>query len=141
MTEVRRADPAARRRAVLLVIVCALVGTVLIVGFEHYRTPLRDWLESESRDHRVTLVFFLAAALSAPLLAFAAYLWSLGSKVLWAREFPPPGSRVIRDTPVIAGKAAVLRGRALRALALGLGLASGILCLLLWQLAQALREV
>lgn len=89
----------------------------------------------------MTLVFFLAAALSAPLLAFAAYLWSLGSKVLWAREFPPPGSRVIRDTSVIAGKAAVLRGRALRALALGLGLASGILCLLLWQLAQALREV
>jgi hypothetical protein len=142
MTEVRRADPAARRRALLFVIVSALVGTVLIAGFEHYRTPLRDWLGSEPGDltHRATLVFFLAAAvLSAPLLAFAAYLWSLGAKVLRAREFPPPGSRVIRDTPVIEGQAAVRRGRALRALALGLGVASALLCLLLWQLARALR--
>lgn len=143
MTEIRKADPAARRQAVLLVIISTLVGTALIFGFEHYRTPLRDWLASEPRDvaHRLTLIFFLAAAvLSAPLFAFAAYLWSLGAKVLCSREFPPPGSRVIRDTPIIEGQAAVLRGRVLRALALGLGAASALLCLLLWQLARALRE-
>ena len=44
MTEVRRADPAARRLTVLLVIVGVLVATLLIVGFERYRTLLRDWL-------------------------------------------------------------------------------------------------
>ena len=46
MTEVRRPDPAARL-AVLLVIVGVLVATLLIVGFERYGTPLRDWLLSE----------------------------------------------------------------------------------------------
>ena len=57
-------------------------------------------------------MFFLSAVvLSAPLVAFAVYLWSLGAKVLRARQFPPPGYRVIRDTPVIGGQAAVLRGR------------------------------
>ena len=73
MTEVRRPDPAARRLAVLLVIVGVLVATLLIVGFERYGTPLRDWLLSEPGElgYRVRLVFFLSAAvLSAPLVAW-----------------------------------------------------------------------
>ena len=143
MTEVRRPDPAARRLAVLLVIVGVLVATLLIVGFERYGTPLRDWLLSEPGElgYRVRLVFFLSAAvLSAPLVAFAVYLWSLGAKVLRARQFPPPGSRVIRDTPVIGGQAAVLRGRGLKVLAVCLGVASVLLWLLLGRLAWVLSE-
>ena len=80
----------------LFIIFGALVGTVLIVGFERYRTPLRDWLFSEPEElaHRVKLVFLLSAVvLSAPLVGFAVYLWSLGAKVLCARQFPPPGYR------------------------------------------------
>jgi hypothetical protein len=143
MTEVRKADPAARRQAVVLVVFGALVGALLILGFERYRTPLHDWLLSDPRElgHRVKLVFLLAAALlSAPLAAFAAYLWSLGAKVIRAGEFPPPGYRVIRDTPVIAGRGAVLRGRSLKALALSLGVASVLLWMLLWWLARVFSE-
>jgi hypothetical protein len=134
MTDVQRADPAARQQTVRLVTLSALVGTVLIIGFERYRTPLRDWLvsEPEAMAHRVNLVFLLSAAvLSAPPLAFAIYLWSLGAKVLRARQFPPPGYRVIRDTPVIGGQAAVSRGRGFKVLALCLGVASALLWLLL----------
>jgi hypothetical protein len=40
MTEIRRADPATRRRAVVLVVVSALVGALLIGRFQHDRTPL-----------------------------------------------------------------------------------------------------
>jgi len=130
MTEVRRADPAARRQAVRFVILGALVGTVLIVGFERYRTPVHDWLLSKPEElaHRVKLVFLLSAVvLSAPLLTFAVYLWSLGANVLRARQFPPPGYRVMRDTPVIGGRAAVSRGRAFKLLALCLGIASVLL--------------
>jgi hypothetical protein len=39
MTDTRRADPAARRQAVLLVVVGAVVGTVLLVALERYRAP------------------------------------------------------------------------------------------------------
>jgi len=70
------------------------------------------------------------------LAEVAAYLWLLGRKVLSAREFPPPGQRVIRDTPVVTGEAAVARGNQLRVLALGFGIASGVLGLLLWRLAS-----
>jgi hypothetical protein len=40
VTEVQRADPAARRLAVVLVVAGALVGSLLIAGLERYRAPL-----------------------------------------------------------------------------------------------------
>ena len=96
-------------------------------------------LPPEELAHRVKLVFLLSAVvLSAPLLAFAVYLWSLGANVLRARQFPPPGYRVMRDTPVIGGRAAVSRGRAFKLLALCLGIASVLLWLLLWRFAWVL---
>lgn len=143
MTEVRKADTSARRQAVLLIIFGALVGALLIVAFERYRTPLRDWLLSKPGElgYRVRLVFFLSAiVLFTPLVAFAVYLWSLGVKVLRARQFPAPGYRVIRDTRVIGGQAAVLRGRGLKVLALCLGVVAALLCLSFVRLAWVLSE-
>jgi hypothetical protein len=143
MTEVRTADPALRRQAVLLVVLGTVIGALLILAFERYRTPLRDWLLSEPGEQvrRVRLVVSLTAVLlSAPLVTFAAYLWSFGAKVVRAGVFPPPGYRVIRDTPVIAGPAAVLRGRGLKALALCLGVSSALLWLLLWWLGRVFSE-
>ncbi|MGH7571407.1 MAG: hypothetical protein ACREMK_06140 [Gemmatimonadota bacterium] len=104
-----------------MVVLSALVGIALLVGFEHYRTSLREWFLAvpERSAYRVKLVFvFLAAVSSALLVALAFYLWSLGGKVLRAGQFPPPGYRVIRDTPIRGGQAAVLRGRGFRILAL-----------------------
>jgi len=143
MIEIRQADPAARRQAVLLVVLGVLAGALLFVGFERYRILLRDWILSEPGKlaHRVKLVFLMSVAvLSAPLVAFAVYLWSLGAKVLRAEQFPPPGYRVIRDTPVIGGQAAMSRGRALQMLALWLGAASALLCFLLWRLVRMILE-
>ena len=142
LTEIQRADPVARRQALLIVMLGALVGTLLIIGFEHYRGPLRDWLLPEPGEpaHRLKLVLLLTTViLSAPLAAFAAYLWSLGSEVLRTQQFPPPRSRVIRDTPVIGGRAAILRGRSLRALALCLGVASALLWWCLWRLDRVIH--
>lgn len=141
MTEIRRADPAVRRQLVLVLAVGACAGALLFVVFERYRIPLRDWILAEpgASARRAKLVFLLLAALLlAPLLAFSAYLWSFGGRVLRAREFPPPGLRVIRDTPVLTGERAVSRGRLLKVLALGFGLASVALGLLLWRLASLL---
>lgn len=141
MTEIRRADPTARRHAVWLLILAALVGSLFIAGFERYRTPLRDWLVSDPRaaTHRVRLALVLSAAiLTAPIVAFAVYFWRFGDTILRARQFPPPGHRVMRDTPVLDGPAAVRRGHAFKILALGLVVAFAVLWLLLWRLARTL---
>jgi hypothetical protein len=143
MTETLRADPAARRKALLLLVSGAFIGMILIAGFERYRAPLIDWLLSEPAElaKRVKWIMMMTAAvMSAPLVGFAVYLWSLGTKVLRAGEFPPPGHRVIRDTPVIHGDGAVLRGRRFQILAAGLLVASAFLWLLFWRLAGLLRE-
>ena len=141
MTEIRRADPAARRQAVWLLIVGMLVGGLLILAFERYGAPLREWVGSDPRDARQRIklaLVLLAVLLSVPVVAFAAYLWAFGAKVLRTQQFPPPGYRVIRDTPVVAAQAATMRGHAFRILALGLGAASLLLWLMLWRLARAL---
>jgi len=143
MIDFRRADPAFRRRIVIVLLAGMFVGALLIVGFEQYRTQLREWILSEpgALAQRANLVLLLLAVfLVAPPLGLAVYLWSLGERVLRTREFPPPGFRVIRDTPVITGEGAVSRGRMLEALALACGVASVALGFLLWRLASSLSS-
>jgi hypothetical protein len=138
MTELRRADPAARRQAVVFIVLGAFAGALLIFGFERYRIPFRDWVLSEPGKFalRVRLVFLFLGVFSAvPLVAFAIYLWSFAASVLRARQFPPPGYRVIRDTRIVFGQAATSRGRAFKMLALVLGVVAVLLCLHLWRLA------
>jgi hypothetical protein len=139
MTNIRRADPATRRQTLLFLLVGALVAALLIAAFERYRVPLREWVLAEPAPsaQRVMLVFLLCAALLlAPLLAFAVCRWSLGERVFRGREFSLPGLRVIRDTPIITGEAAISRGRQLRVLALGYGIASVALGLLFRRLRR-----
>jgi hypothetical protein len=141
MTEIRKADPVARRRALWQVVLGAAVGAALILGLERCRAPLRDWLLSEPAElpRRVRLVLFIAGSLvSVPLIALAMYLWAMGTRVIRAGEFPPPGYAVIRDTPVLVGTAAVSRGRSLKALALSLAAGAALWWLLLWWWVGAL---
>ena len=143
MTALRRADPTARRTVALLLVVGTCMGALLLVAFARYRIPLSDWMLADpgSSAQRVKMVFrVLVALLLAPLLALAAYLWSLGGKVVRAREFPPPGLRVIRDTPIVTGERAVSRGRLLKVLALGCGIASAALAVLLWRFGLLLSS-
>ena len=114
------ADPAARRRAVIILLVCAAVGSLLIVGFGRYRDAMVEWVVADPSDarRRVSLVFLVSAGLfAAPLLVFAGYLWSFGAKVMRTESFPPPGHRVVRDTPSLAGAEAIQRGRGAPAVA------------------------
>jgi hypothetical protein len=143
MSDSRRSDPTVRRQVAVFLVVVTCVGALLIMGFERYRIPLRDWVLADlgPSAHRLKLVLvLLTALLLAPLLAVAAYLWSLAGKVIRARAFPPPGLRLIRDTPVITGASAIARGRLLQVLALGGGIASVVLGLLLWRLASLLSD-
>jgi hypothetical protein len=141
--QIQKADPEARRRAVLTVIFGTAVGGLLISGFDHFGESFRAWLSSDPAQTagRARLAMYLSAlVLSAPVIAFAVYLWLLGKRVLRAQQFPPPGFRVIRDTPVIGGPAAVMRGQVIQVLALFLGLAAAVLWLFFWWLARTIGQ-
>lgn len=139
----RKADPAARRQAMLLLVFAAAVGGLLIAGFEHIREPIREWLASEPAEaaRRAQLAFHVAAfILCVPLVAFAIYLWLLGARVLRSQQFPPPGIRVIRDTPVVEGQDATTRGHVIQILAVCLGIGGALLWMFFWWLARTIGE-
>ena len=141
MTDIRRADPALRRNVVLALVCAAVAGSLLLAAFERYDAALRGWLLSEPGEfaQRVELVFvILAVALCAPLLVLAACLWSFGGKIVRAGAYPPPGMRVVRDTPVVTGARAAARGRWFKVFALGCGIAAAALGWLLWRLTSLL---
>lgn len=136
-TEIRKADPAARRQALLFVLLGGIMGGLLIVGFEYYHEPFRDWLLSGQGSLKVrlaTVLIMMAMVIAMPLGWFALFLWSLRGKVLEAGEYPPPGCRVIHDTPVFRGRAAASVARVLQALALVLTAAIVLFCFLFWRL-------
>src|SRR5262244_3776935 len=70
---------------------------------------------------------------SPSMVSAADALASAGRDLVTLPEDPPPGLRVIRDTPIVTGERAVSRGRLLILLALGCGIASAALAVLLWR--------
>ena len=143
MNEIQKADPAARRQVVLMIVFATATGALLIAGFEHFRELFHEWLSSEPAEtaRRAKLAMYVSGfVVSAPVIAFAIYLWLLGARVLRAQQFPPPGFRVIRDTPVVGGHGAVNRGHAMQVLAVCLGMSAALLWLFLWWLARTISE-
>jgi hypothetical protein len=143
VSEIQKADPEARRRAILVVVFGATIGALLIAGFGHFRGSLHEWLVSDPAEtaFRARLVICAAAfLLAAPLIAFAADLWLLGVRVARAQQYPPPGLRVIRDTPVISGPGAVTRGQAIQVVAVCLGMGAAVVCLFFWWLTGTLGQ-
>jgi hypothetical protein len=143
MSEIQKADPDARRQAILVIVLGAALGGLLISGFENFREAFGEWLASEPAEtaRRAKLAITLSVfVLSAPAIVAAIYFWLLGSKVLRGQQFPPPGFRVIRDTPIVRGPAAVTRGHVIQVLAVCLGVSAGVLCLFFWWFAQTIGQ-
>lgn len=141
MQEIDKADITARRKALAVVLAGVVAGALLIAGLDHYREALQDWLldDPDRFRQRLTAVFLLFAfLLSTPLICLAGYVWLLGARAIKSERFPPPGLQVVRDTKVLRGHDAILRGRLLIVLGTCLGVCAAVLCLLFWQIVQAM---
>jgi hypothetical protein len=141
MDEIQKADPAARRRAALVIVFGTAAGALMIAGFGYFRDAFHGWLTSDPAEtaFRARLAIGVAAVLlAAPLVGFAACLWLLGAKILRAQRFPPPGLGVARDTPVVAGPGAVTRGHVMQVVAVCVGVSAVVLCLFFWRLIGTL---
>jgi hypothetical protein len=136
--DIRKADAVFRRQAIALLAGALCAGVLLIAGFERYQGELAEWVRADAARTalRLELVFgVFAVVLLTPLLAMASYLRALGRRAVRTREFPPPGFRVIRDTPIVRGFDAVTRGRSLRGVAVFLTASAVLVFLFLWRLA------
>ena len=135
MAEIQRADPNARRRALMLYFLCAFVGLILIGAFSIYEETFLDWLERNFElivTYRIPVVL-AALLLAAPLFLMSGHLWRYANRCIDAGRMPPPGYTVIRPTPVRIGDVAVRNARILQGLALLVALSGAALPVLLWR--------
>ncbi len=114
--EIQRADRRLRRRfAFAALALVALSVLVLELG--------APWLvgrfQQDPREAVRALKLLMLAAF-APLIPTGVYLFSFGRRAVHAGRFPPPGARVIVDTPIVQGRIARRRGSVLMLLGLAL---------------------
>jgi hypothetical protein len=140
----QKADFASRRKAMSVVIAAALIGSLIIFFFEKHSDSLLNWFFSDPSQlvPRLKFLFMVVAILGASLLiGVAVNLWSLGDQVIDACRFPLEGQKVIRDTPILEGRAAEARGRVYKVLAFFFGLTAIALCFACWLLFRVVIDV
>ena len=127
MSDVQRADAAARRRALILLLVAATMGTIALAWIHSQAEVIEEMAEVDldaAIERTVTMVRIVAALTSLPLVLFAAYAYRLAMKTRASSRFPPDGVPVVRDTPVLREAAAQRRANLLFASAVVLLIAA-----------------
>ena len=120
--EIQRADPRLRRLLILGFLSAVVLGGAAIVALSHWLDTLRHRPASQSTRDLATALAWTTGTATAFLLGMAGDAWRLGARVRARSRWPAPGTRVIRDTVVLRGSAADLRGRLLQWLAVAMGL-------------------
>lgn len=110
LRQVEPADPTARRRALLAMVVVAIAGAFAYLGLEQWLNQLEVSDPDHARATLASALLWTSCAMALTVAAFGVYILMLGSRVRNAERFPPPGARVVRDTPVVTGRAARTRG-------------------------------
>jgi len=133
MTEFQPADRQARRRALLLLVTAAGLGCVAILS--------RDGI-ARAVGLRIDLVrWLLPAVFAGSAVAAALWAWRLGARIVASGRFPPPGTPVVRRTPILTGDSAKRRGRALQWLGVTLLILLVLLSAIAWQLMRLLAAM
>jgi MFS family permease len=110
--EIVRADREYRKkfigRFIVLYLGCFLIGAALILW-------VFPWLQDKfgRLDGKTAFLVIKAAIIFVfmSMLPIAIYLLRFGQRIIESEQLPPPDTKVIRDTHVIRGDAAVARGR------------------------------
>ena len=124
MPEIQRADPATRRLALVAAAAVAVAGWAAFFVLQNWLAGLHSADPVATRHALEDAMLWGSWAACVPVALLATWLWLHGGRIARAGRYPAPGSKVIRDTPVLHGNAARLRGTVLRVLAVVLGLLS-----------------
>jgi len=112
MAEIQNADPKARRKAIVSVILGAVAGISLYLLLEFSVGNVNLWIQAHANflvEHHY-LTFLGMLVLVSPILAMAVYLIRFSRQIIRTKRFPPPDTPVIRNVRVLIGEKAVSRG-------------------------------
>lgn len=115
------ADKTLRRKLIIFVLLFAIIG-VFVIGYiffslEHIRelAKVNPRVALERMTRLFDIVLIVIALVS---LFYGIYSLIIAVRVIKSGRFPPPGTRVIRDTHISTGKIATIRAISLIAIAL-----------------------
>ena len=117
MPQTQLADPIARRRALIALIVLAVAGVFAYMRLEEWLSQLEASDPDHARAALASALLWTSAAMASAIAALGVYFLLLGHRVRRAERFPPPGAKVARDTPVVTGSAARTRALLLQLIA------------------------
>jgi hypothetical protein len=127
----------------MLTAATAVVLGVLLAVALTYQATFEAWLtdDPERFRDRVEIIIGGFALLAVPVLVASIYLWRFGHRVVETQRFPPPDTAVTRDTRILAGPPALLRGRILEGLAAITAIVSVGVPVVLWLLLGTLGNL
>lgn len=139
--EIQPADPAARRRALLILIVLAALGLALIALLPTLLAAVERWVLHDPAQQASRLRFALIALwllIALPGFGFTTALWRLARRSASAERFPPQQHGTVRPVRIRRGADAYRAALGLRLLALLLAAALLALLPILLRLAALL---
>src|SRR5262249_53258744 len=107
-----RGDPGLRRRTVLVLPILLALGVAALATAPRATRSLILWLQQSPDPGGYAVLVMLGFAAPFTLLAWLVGVEAVRRSVrtLRARRFPPPGMRVLHDTPVLRGRRACSLG-------------------------------
>jgi hypothetical protein len=131
--EIHRADPRARRNAIIMVVVGGIVGAAILHALGESSEGFSAWVERDAVRAGKTLYAVLAIGFSAPMLGLAFWMRRFAARISRARRYPPPTARLTRDARVRTGASAAAIARLHNLLAAFLALMAIVVPVLLWR--------
>jgi hypothetical protein len=105
--KVIKADKNLKYKYLILILIVGLIGVILI----KWALPLgMDYLKTMAPERALELIKIVLIIIFLSLIIPGIYFLKLGRKIILSETFPPPGTTVIKDTPVIEGKKARQKG-------------------------------
>ncbi len=140
--KIEPASPILRRNtAIALGVIAVLLAGLLYFVEQQLPVLLNESLLDESPEaltRQLNGLIIALAVLSLPMAVPLWLMWSLANRAQKAERFPPPGTRVVRDTPIREGREAQRYARFLKALVLLLALAIAAIPVFLFLLLRAI---
>lgn len=137
-SKLQRADPGARRVLAWTLVMGMGAGAIAYALLQAWLADVMQLPPATARQKLLSLLFWVLSVGAVSLVGLGAYIWRVGARIRAARRFPPPGSRVIRDTPIRLDAAAVRRGKAIQAAGAALVLCASGLGAISWRLLSAI---
>lgn len=140
-SEIQPADPAARRLALIIVIVIGGLGLVPIIWAQATLDTISELRRTDPMEAtRMMLAVSRLLGAGVAVVCFATAIWLawLSAGIRRAERFPLPGARVVRDTPVLTGAAARRQSRIALVFSLALLVGGVVVPILLMRLTSLL---